>query len=732
MILFTFILLLYPLPLIAQIGGKEEAQSSAQTKIQKKLPLGMSEDLYNYDNINKIITDHNGLTFKPDATGIIKINGERYLAFGLKGSIGSTTFIKTSVDYQWTWHIDKDGNNYIFWAENNDTSFIWRQYYYFFEDPFKPMKIKHYVENNFVDATDIQMYYFFNILQNDLLTFNATQYSIKDSAQLYKTGDFSNVVSSVNFNSEYDFIFDDLVDKGFVINEFYLGNGNLINYPSADIMAIGFKKNDGLLPKGTYIVVDPTFSTNTVKSLRNTAINGSAFAIAWCDATQNDVTYAVYHADGNTIVAATDVANIGNCGGGSTENSVSIATFNKTTFVIGWGDGNDIINFSIVNWESGEITRPNIIPDDDAEGGVGSADCVSVSTLNSTHFIEAWINRKARDINVSVYNVNGIRIDEEQVSDVGEDTKACSSDTFNATHFVVGWYDDEDTDAEYRVFRLNDINTISAITGVIDVDINAGGTTSSGGVEIATFNSTHFVYLYFDATDDDVSFEIHDITGSEILSEFDIKTDGNLNSNMDIDVDTLNQTAFVIVFEDDPLNIVNFTIYSSSGNQILKPTQFDGSFNFVSVAAKKNAINIGFCDNNFILASNSGKWQANRTNGSSWDGSCIGPPSPPGPANENEGIAAIGAGIQNSLLDSYINYTYQQIYARKLDNTQDTGTFDRVARKGNKTWAFNYVTGGEEHIGMFNLTPVLYILEMSNITSTNITNVVEVMINVTK
>ena len=47
-------------------------------------------------------------------------------------------------------------------------------------------------------------------------------------------------------------------------------------------------------------------------------------------------------------------------------------------------------------------------------------------------------------------------------------------------------------------------------------------------------------------------------------------------------------------------------------------------------------------------------------------------------------------------------------------------------------WTFNYVTKGEEHVLLFNLTPVLYVLEMSNITFTNITNKVEVMINATK
>ncbi|MBS3100826.1 hypothetical protein J4204_01710 [Candidatus Woesearchaeota archaeon] len=99
---------------------------------------------------------------------------------------------------------------------------------------------------------------------------------------------------------------------------------------------------------------------------------------------------------------------------------------------------------------------------------------------------------------------------------------------------------------------------------------------------------------------------------------------------------------------------------------------------------------------------------------------------------ETSGDATIGAGIQNALLSGYTNYTEVQIYTRNLSNGQVKGTFDRMAKKGSKAWAFNFVSKGEQHVNMFNLTPVLYVLEMSNITSTNITKTIELMINATK
>lgn len=99
---------------------------------------------------------------------------------------------------------------------------------------------------------------------------------------------------------------------------------------------------------------------------------------------------------------------------------------------------------------------------------------------------------------------------------------------------------------------------------------------------------------------------------------------------------------------------------------------------------------------------------------------------------EAAGDTSVGLGVQNALLSGYTNYTSQQVYARHFNGDQDVGTFDWVAKKGSKAWAFNYVTKGEQHVGMFNITPTLYVFEMNNITSANITKYVELVINATK
>src|SRR3989344_6309862 len=95
--------------------------------------------------------------------------------------------------------------------------------------------------------------------------------------------------------------------------------------------------------------------------------------------------------------------------------------------------------------------------------------------------------------------------------------------------------------------------------------------------------------------------------------------------------------------------------------------------------------------------------------------------------NENA-LCAVGISDLN-----YSNLTNQQISARDISNNQFLGTFDWVARKGNKVWALNYISSGESHVaGTFNMTPVLYVLQMTNTTQQQVTLEVERMINATK
>ncbi len=100
-------------------------------------------------------------------------------------------------------------------------------------------------------------------------------------------------------------------------------------------------------------------------------------------------------------------------------------------------------------------------------------------------------------------------------------------------------------------------------------------------------------------------------------------------------------------------------------------------------------------------------------------------------AGETGGDGAIEVGITASEVGGTATiYSSQQVSARDLSNNQFLGIFDKVAVNGDKRWAFNYVSGGESPLTeLFNLTPVLYVLQLQNQTNETITDKVGKLIN---
>jgi hypothetical protein len=102
-------------------------------------------------------------------------------------------------------------------------------------------------------------------------------------------------------------------------------------------------------------------------------------------------------------------------------------------------------------------------------------------------------------------------------------------------------------------------------------------------------------------------------------------------------------------------------------------------------------------------------------------------------ANESDGRQAILAGIQNSVINaSYTYSTDYQVGARIANSSQYLGTFDIFVQSGNKRWAFNYDQNTTSNFPVFvNITPVLYVWQLANLSTTNITSSVTAYINST-
>ena len=405
-------------------------------------PYTIGEKCYiNYDSYNKIMTDTSCLQFRTEANGVITVNDERYLAFALKGIVGGTEYTYTSMDFNWIWHIEENNGDYIFWAENDNVNFKWIQYYYFYQDPSKSMKIQHYLENNWNNITDMQMYYLTNVLPTDEIEYNETSYLVSNYTDtgLHKQGDFNNISSKINFNAMYDFRFEDLIDSGFNINEFYIGSGSVVGYPSINIIAIGFTKGSGNFPEGTNITIDPTFSSSDVEGLDIAPLDDNKIVVGWCDETTNNLEASVYYTNGTQIGSQITVDAVGGCD--IDDNTVAITPLNNSLWVIAYFDeGVDGIFFAVYDNVT-QVTSPVSV-----DSAVGTDGRVDIDAINDTTFWLAYFDDAVNDIIYAKYIYNGTPLISPttisgQMDNEGDADNVAVA-TLNETDVVIAWNDD--------------------------------------------------------------------------------------------------------------------------------------------------------------------------------------------------------------------------------------------------------------------------------------------------
>ena len=99
--------------------------------------------------------------------------------------------------------------------------------------------------------------------------------------------------------------------------------------------------------------------------------------------------------------------------------------------------------------------------------------------------------------------------------------------------------------------------------------------------------------------------------------------------------------------------------------------------------------------------------------------------------SEQQGRQAIEEAINNTIPSADV-YTDQQIYLRYLNSNQSKGEFDKVAILNYQTWAFNYITSGENYTNIQSMGNTVNVWENSSLSYNEIVSQVEEFINSTK
>ncbi len=198
-----------------------------------------------------------------------------------------------------------------------------------------------------------------------------------------------------------------------------------------------------------------------------------------------------------------------------------------------------------------------------------SITAVQLAPMSENTFVIAWCDETADDASFAIYNTDGTVI--KSVTDVNTTLvvggtscghKEVGVAAFNSTAFVYAWYDGEDEDVYFRVYDVSG----TAITVPITVDADAGN--GGDSVSVSTLNSTAFVVAWNDMTDFDASFRSYYASGAAISGEIDVDP-GFGSASASVSVSAFNSTAVVYGWFDSGTGDRNDTtvaVYDILGN----------------------------------------------------------------------------------------------------------------------------------------------------------------------
>jgi len=490
-----------------------------------------------------------------------------------------------------------------------------------------PIKIFHSIKNTNPSAIDdVIFYYVFDLFNDDIIELNGSLCSKtgtgnekwicinQDEIETLSNG--TNVTTNyidrpvVNFNAEYDFRYDDLIENGFNLTDIRL-------VQNKNKLWVGFSLVDKTIASGQTIELDPTFSSNDIESIDIIPLDTNKVVIGVCDET-TDWAYAYIYYTNGTVINTINVQDRGTCD--LDDGLQALTSLNETLWVYTYFDEDaDDILFAVYDNLGNLITSPVTV-----DGAVGTDGRVDVDAINDTHFNLAYFDDAVNDIFYAQYTYKGVEViapvtDSDMNNERDADTVAIT--TLNETTAIIVWFDD--VGDEYSFKRVNG--------GVLSSQTQIEAIVSGDQVSITSFNQTRFVISYYKQGDDDMGYAIYDYPDTLIINAVSDSAVGTASGDVSEDITIINETHFVQLWYDDGDGDTTFVVDNSAGGSFSGPIDADQdtAIKGSGVASETQSSGIGICDDNlaiaFIKASNNAMWSAWYPNGTAWGGECFVP-----------------------------------------------------------------------------------------------------------
>ncbi|MFH1174614.1 MAG: DUF2341 domain-containing protein [archaeon] len=353
----------------------------------------------------------------------------------------------------------------------------------------------------------------------------------------------------------------------------------------------------------------------------STALDNVTVVVAWIDADSLQASFQVRNTNKTVIVGEIDVdLNV------TTTSRISVTAINSTHFVVVVNDGVDqALDFYIYHRNGTLIYTSRI------SANIGTNTDTAVCELGD-RFVITYANGANLQYDTQIYWNNGTRITAQTALDgnmLPEDTLQNLGDcaVISSTRWIGNWYDDS-VDDVYVSLR-NEVGTAVLGTGSIDSDVGDTGQVATTGMR----NNT-FVVVFYDATADTAYFEIRDVTGDSsyalIADNTIVNTQVGGQSRVSVaELDMDGKSYFVMTWWNSQNGTLLASVFNQTGFQITPPFVVDdmpSAYPLLDVVADDSHLNLGLCNGTFAIAYTNASSQAVLktyfVNGTPWHGYC--------------------------------------------------------------------------------------------------------------
>lgn len=374
------------------------------------------------------------------------------------------------------------------------------------------------------------------------------------------------------------------------------------------------------------------FSSNESVDIDLLAINNDTVIISWISAeTGFPLKFKIMNTNGSVVVNDITVDATGDA-----TSRIALALINSTTFIIGHFDGPAQANYFYIYNISGSL----IVSQTSVDPLVGIQSDVDVCQLEDRFpYLYANADPTDQDADFRIFYNNGSVAIGETAVDTGmtpeqSNQNLVSCAVINSTRWVYAWYDSGVAD-DITIAVLSETGT--TIVGATDIDAAVG---NNAQVAATGLRNNNFAVAFYDSADQDITITVRQLSGATlttILAATDIDTAAGTLSRVAVqEINMVNQSYFVVAWQDTSDTTIKAGIYNQTGAQVVAPfnitTTPSTTNRLLDLAGYSSRLNLGLCNGTWAIAysnaSGNTVWETYYSNGSRWDGICpdVSPP----------------------------------------------------------------------------------------------------------